>query len=246
MENIETLTRKTRTQDWGRNPELQRKFPKLAEALSEDRRTRFARIKELGLPQANCVEATLPDFLDDPEKYFSQLATDKYYAAVNTYKKDLRSFGEADLGKAEILEEIKSKISESRYSDYEIRIEEYGNLYGGTIVTGPEGQIWIEFKEGRQTEIGEGSVTPEYTAEKDKHTGVLRYSFEDEDLRRDIYNALQAIPHKGEGRNKRYLPGYFEFALFEREDGKRYPVFFDYSEYPEFQVEWEKLYPRKT
>src|SRR4030042_3514852 len=239
MENVEALTRRTRTQDWGRNPMLQRKFPKLAEALMKDRRTRFARIKELGLPQANHVEAGLSDFMENPGKYLSQLKTEKLSAAGNTQKDDLRSFGQADLGKEEILEEIKSKIPVSRYSDYEIRIEEYGNLYGGTIVTGPESQIWIEFRKGRQTEIGEGSVTPEYTAEKDKHSEVMRYSFEDEELRGDIYNALQAIPHKGEGRDRKYLPGYYEFALFGREDGKRYPIFFDCIEDPEFQVEWE-------
>src|SRR4030042_1776312 len=95
-------------------------------------------------------------------KNLSQLKTEKNYAAVNTQKEDLRSFGQADLGKEEILEEIKSKIPVSRYSDYEIRIEESGNLYGATAVTGPESQIWIEFRKGRQTEIGEGSVPPEY------------------------------------------------------------------------------------
>jgi hypothetical protein len=240
MEKEATLTRRTRTQDWARSPELQRKFPKLAAALAKDRKIRFARIKELGLPQADHVEAELPDFMDDPEKYFSQLETDKYYAAVNPKKENQVGFGQADLSREEILEEIKSKIPETRYLDYEIRLEEYKNLYGGTVVIGPENQVWIEFRKGRQTEIGEGSVTPEYTVENDKHTGVFRYSFEDEGLRKAVYDTLQAIPHTGEGRNAKYHPGYYEFAIFGEEDGNKYPIFFDCMEDPEFQVAWEK------
>jgi hypothetical protein len=240
MEKIETLTRRTRSKNWASHPELRKRFPKLATALEKDRRTRFARIKELGLPQANHVEAELSDFSEDPEKYFSQLATDRYYAALNPKKDDLAGFGQADLSKEEILEQIKSKIPEFQYPDYEIRIEEYKNLYGGTIVIGPENQVWIEFRKGRQTEIGEGSVIPEYTVEKDKYTGVFRYSFEDEELRGAIYKTLQTIPHAGEGRDVKYNPGYYEFALFGKKDGKKYPIFFDCIEDPEFQLVWGK------
>lgn len=255
MEKEAPPERTAKSNDWARDPRMWKMFPRLAEALTEDRRKSLERIREIGLPTAELVTTDLVSFLNNPEEYYSQLPQGKYFVAldfINPNNPENRDFnfercGEIDKTKKQVLEFIKKMVPPDKSHLIEIKLEEYANKYGGTILIGGKNEIWIEFKKGKQVDIGTGEAAIEYIAQSDKHTGVIRYSFEDPELRQAIYNTLQAIPHSGERHDTRYNPGYYEFALFEKE-GKLKPVFFDYRNSPEFQQDWKYQsdnYPKK-
>ncbi|MFA5925392.1 MAG: hypothetical protein WC831_00495 [Parcubacteria group bacterium] len=245
----------SKSNDWARDPRLREMYPKLAEALTEDRREGLRRIRELGLPTAELVTTDLVGFLKDPEMYFSQLPPGKYFVSLDPINpndpdnKDLifKRCTQIDITKKQVFEFIGRMVSPEKSRLVEIKLEEYANKFGGTIIIGEKNEIWIEFKEGRQSDIGSGAAAIEYIARQDRHNGIMRYSFDDPELRQAAYNALQAIPHTGERYDTKYNPGYYEFALFEK-GGKLKPVFFDYRTSQEFQQKWEIQtdgYPKK-
>ena len=214
MEKEKHPKRTQRSNDWANDPRIKKQFPKLSEALTEDRRKSIERIRKLGLPMAKSVTTDLESFLANPDEFFAGLPSGKYYISLNPYehgREGLERCGEPDQTREEVMDYIKNNVPSDKAGLYEIKLEEYANRYGGTIIIGGKNEVWVEFKEGTQAEIGSGTAAPGFIAHRDRHNGVMRYSFEDEELRKVIFETLQAIPHKGERYDTEYHPGYYEF-----------------------------------
>jgi hypothetical protein len=92
-------------------------------------------------------------------------------------------------------------------------LQYFENVYGGNIVVAPDNSMIIEFRDGYQGPVASGEETLKYFAWREVFTKSFSYSFEDPKLRELIYKTIQTIPHRGEGREAKYLPGYYEFAL---------------------------------
>jgi hypothetical protein len=79
---------------------------------------------------------------------------------------------------------------------------------------------------------------PDYISERDLITGFLKHSFEDEQIRRLVWNTLLAVPHETtnghsddfKARGLQFHPGYYEFYLDENHS----PRFIDYSDQDAF------------
>jgi len=92
--------------------------------------------------------------------------------------------------------------------------------------------------------IASGYVTPEFTITREA-SGVFRFpkNLEDPAERKQIFRAIQSIPHDGGDADMRLTPGYYEFAIVEDDNGTVRPIFTDYRDNPAYQLAWEKLGP---
>jgi hypothetical protein len=116
-----------------------------------------------------------------------------------------------------------------KYSAYIVQLAEYAPArYGATVIVDRDGVVTLEMVDGEMAKLATGKVSPQYTAHADPFTGVMRYSFDDAELRTAVWRALSCIPTTDEGLPRGRLPGYYEFSLIERR-GRLVPVFFDYK-----------------
>lgn len=205
--------------------------PKLAAELSEERAVGVEKLDELGLPRYQRMTVPLNEFLSHSQELLSSLGSELFYIVLTPTTEGVIRISKSNLTAQEVVEFISLNVDQQSIPDYDIVVQQYfDNVYGGCIVSNPNGQIYIEFTSGKQGPIAKGTKTPEFRVVRNEYNGLFRYSFEDEHLRATIYNTLQLIPHSGEGRNTFYTPGYYEFTLV-REDASQtpFPVFFDYK-----------------
>lgn len=224
--------------DWARA--MDSKQPASAEFLYEDRANGFREVERLGLPRYVRREVNLADFLENQGVYFRNLEREKYFITLIPKQKVKRRISKWDAGREEVLHFIAENIDDRDAREYTLVIQEYfENLFGGNIIIGAEeNQVYVEFKSGSPSEISDGTVVTEFFVTRDTHTGSFQYSFEDEGLRRIIYQALISIPHEGQGRDMRFLPGYYEFVIVKDDEKKVRPIYLDYKDKSVYQVAW--------
>ncbi len=225
--------------DWAR--EMNRVQPDSAEFLDENRAQGFREVERLGLPRYVRQEVNLADFFVNKEQYFKDLERKKYFITLIPIQKDERRLSRWGIGREEVVDFVKKNIDAEKFHQYNLIIQEYfENLFGGNIIIGSEkNQIYVEFKTGSPSEIANGSTTPEFFIGQDEHTGSFRYSFEDEGLRRVMYQTLLSVPHEGQERDMLFLPGYYEFVIVKDDEGRVRPIFLDYKDKPVYQVAWK-------
>lgn len=204
--------------------------------ISEPREKGLLKMEEMGLPQPKRIFVPAVEFLRDPGKYLKQLDSKRVYVSVNHRRNNtIRHRTSGGIPVPEAIEFVKEKLSTENPLDYDILgLQFFENAYGGNIIINPEGRILIEFHPGMQGPVAAGIETPKFSVWRDDINGLFKYSFEDATLRQEIYMALLLIPHEGgEGRDMKFTPGYYEFALVRRDGGdektKLHPWFFDYK-----------------
>jgi len=225
-------------QDWAKK--LKDLYPELSGDLDEDRLKGFRALEEMGLPGYKRIKVPIGEFLANPGIIKKDIDTSKFVYVLAPKEENLRRFSNVSENVDDLTDVINKNIRQEDWGKYELAVLEYfENFYGGTIVIGPEGQVYSEFKSGMLEGIDKGTVTPEFYAGTDKFTGSFKYSFEDKDLRQAIQNMLSLIPHEGEGREKKRKPGYYEFILTKKDpDSQLVPVFYDYNDNPRYQLPW--------
>ncbi|MFA5871899.1 MAG: hypothetical protein WC858_04230 [Parcubacteria group bacterium] len=193
---------------------------KLAQSFDESREEGYRNLEKMDLPRFKSIRVDLATFLNDPAKYFDQIETEAFYIApVPKSPEALRPPAAANLTREEVLAHVRTHIEDSRIGEFDIKIfENPGNICGGNIVIDAERNIYLEFRFGLQNPIAAGTATPKYTVKND-YTRRLIYDFEDPELRSYIYSAIKETG---------YMPGYFEFAIIKRDNGKVEPLFIDY------------------
>jgi hypothetical protein len=193
---------------------------RLAQSFDEPREEGYKNLEEMDLPRYKNIRVDLGLFLDDPNNYFDQIETEKFYIALAPKSPDAeRPPAVANVTREEVLEHIQAYVEESIKDKLDIKIFEFSeNICGGNIVIDADRNIYLEFRLGLQGPIPAGVETPKYIVKSD-YTGRLIYNFEDSQLRSYIYSAIKATG---------YMPGYFEFAITKRDDGTVEPLFIDY------------------
>ena len=209
-----------------------------ASKIDEPRSVGFEGVERLNLPRYKRREVPLGEFLASPDETFAEIGSEKFYVTLLPKRNDLRRVRKSGLSKEDVLGFVHSEISNNEIDDYSLIIQEYfDNLYGGNIVVNPSGQIYIEFKTGKQGEIADGTATPEFTAKRDRFLKAFEYSFEDTHLREIIYKTILSIPHSGEAREMEFPVGYYEFVIVQKnEDLPVEPIFIDYRENPAYLI----------
>ena len=207
---------------------------KLATRLGDGRSIGLSGVSILGLPQFGAIALPLPLFLQNSQFFFQKIHSDRFYIHLSSDIEELTTFRNSGLSSPEVLTFISDSIPGPYVAKYHLILgETHTYEYGGNIVINPNGKIVIEMVRGSQELVTSGKITPNYIAERDQFTHVLHYSFEDNTLRKAVYNALLSIPHDG----KTFIPGYYEFILFRRDKSSFFePIFFDYRDDPIYML----------
>ena len=209
----------------------------LADQLDEDRLIGFRAIEGLGLPRFRQETMIFSEFLRNPQEYLDRIGSQKFYVNLPPRKEGLKRYRQIDLSRDEVLPFIQEHVSASQSCDYTmVLFEFYENQYSGNIVIDDNGGLVVEMVKGSHAPLVSGEKTPEFFIRRDKFTGSLSYSFEDETLRKAVWNMLLAIPHYSDefstgdtDRYARFTPGYYEFVLIRRGDARPLEaVFLDY------------------
>lgn len=218
---------------------------KLAQQLDEDRLTGFRAMEKLRLPHYKQETIALAAFLHDPQEYLERIGSQKFYVNLLPRKGQLIRYRQIDLSQEEVVPFVQEHVPASQVEHYLIVLSEfYENQYSGNIVISPGGEIVVEMVKGSHAPLVSGAKTPEFFVHRDEFTGSLSYSFEDEALRKAVWNALLTIPPFNEDapsekidRRTRFTPGYYEFVLIKR--GQTEPlkvIFIDYRGNSAYQL----------
>ncbi|MFA6424114.1 MAG: hypothetical protein WCV83_02240 [Candidatus Magasanikbacteria bacterium] len=214
----------------------------LSNALGASRFSGWDRIQKLGLPNDVPRICSLEHLLNSPEEILPEVGDSDWFVLLEPKKKDGMRYRKTPLKREEILEFVKSTINqhELNVGDYDVSIVEMRpQKYGGNIIVDPKGRILAEISSGGQGVVADGTHDVKkhgemFVARRDELSGLFKYSWEDGEatdgvpLRELVYKTIMNIPHEGEGRDLKFLPGYYEFKLVDkrREDGLE-PVFID-------------------
>ena len=120
----------------------------------------------------------------------------------------------------------------------------FDNIFGGTTVVDQKGSVYFEFIEGNQTPVGKGDANIKYIVFRDENFGSFKYNFENEEIRKLALEAIMQIPHQGEGRDMKFMPGYYEMVIAQRDEkSKPEPFFLDYRDNGAYQINWDMVRP---
>ncbi|MDD4332589.1 MAG: hypothetical protein PHT51_00565 [Patescibacteria group bacterium] len=224
----ETLKPKTpgNINDWAKA--LEKVNPKLSAALNEDRSIGIKNLKKLNLPRYKDNHLALTDFLQDPQKGIKNLKTTTFAFNLIPLEKNMPRNGGYDKNIDQIISFVNQRIAKEEQINYDIIISQYfENIYGGNIIVGEDGKaLTAEFKKGGQSDIARGKIIPEFSVTRDPYTDSFRYSFTDEKLRELIYKSILTVPHEGEGRDMKFIPGYYEFVIIQKDEKSPMEVLF--------------------
>lgn len=217
---------------------LKKSHPYLADELGERRSNGFKRLEELGLPRFEFIESSLASFLEDPHECLSRVKLKQFYIVLMPNIPPLQRHSKAGINADQVIAFIHEHVAPEHIKDYDISWQAYSeNIFGGTIIVNPGGQIYVEFKRGKQAKLAKGTEDPEFFAVRNSITGLFRYSFDDPVLRRSIYNLVLALPHEKDNLRGEFRPGYYEFTLIQEDNTPSLrPIFFDYREGPVYHL----------
>jgi hypothetical protein len=231
---LDTVGRRPSMSSWGEK--VREVDAVLGDELQEDKRAEFKKIADMGLPCYRRFNVPTKNFLKSPQSYLDTLKTEQNYVFFYPSKK--REIQPKD----KVINFVKATVKSDPEGSEEVLVLEYKpNEFGGNIIIDKGGHIWIEFRKGSQGPVSAGTEIPEYSAEADGFTGTFKYSSPDPEIRKMLYNTVQAIHHD----EHEYLPGYYEFHLVKSDAGNSLePKFVDYKDKKPYLEKVEK--PSKT
>lgn len=105
-----------------------------------------------------------------------------------------------------------------------------------------DNNVYFEFIEGNQTAVAKGNADIQYIVFRDKFTKSFKYSFDNKEVRKLAYNSIINVPHSGEEREMKFLPGYYELVIAQKnENSNPQTIFIDYRDNDAYQINWEKI-----
>ena len=198
----------------------------------EGRASGLQGLRDLNLPHNETITVAPRTFFQNANAILDQVGTPRIYMALVPKDTDHPRYSYGGLYRNRAIEYVAEKIPKKDREYYDLAIQPYfENIYGGNIVIQPDGGLLVEFAKGKQAYVARGKTAPEdlKTITRDPYLGSLKFSFEDPKLRDILYDTLLAIPHTGTGRELKFTPGYYEFALVDKaNNGTLEPLFLEY------------------
>lgn len=235
-----TSNYKANINDWA---DVTRGYNKgFADKIDEKRSLGSENLEKFDLKRFKHVMMPLEEFLKNKHEILKNLDSDIFYISLQPKKAGLKRQGNAGLTEEEVYGFIDEFVPMEDIGNYDISADQmFPNVFGGSTVIDQKGNVYFEFIEGNQTGVGKGNAEIKYIVFRDSFTGSFKYSFENEELRKISYEAIMSIPHKGEGREIRFMPGYYEMVIAQRDNNsKPEPFFLDYRDNDAYQIDWEK------
>ena len=219
----------------------------LAEQLYEDVDP-YKTLEGLGMPTPLYVSFdSVNDFMSNPQEALDGMSSQgvkKFYVGLRPTQPDLKKYRNVGLAVDDVVPYINSVVEPDNRDNYALRVaENAAAIYGGTMIINNSGLVHIEIVKGERLALGTGSVSPEFTARTDQHTGIMKYDFDDTGLKHLVWRAVSLVPSMGEnesGLGQKRLRGYYEFCIVDR-NGQR-PVFYEYNDSPINRVPEQKLF----
>ncbi len=215
---------------------------KMIEAMSASRFAGWDKVEELGLPGYERTILPLSDFLENPDASLPPEDEQKWFALLEPKESTGQRYRKTLLTRDEILKFVRETVDEHHLNpqEYDLAIvETQPQEYGGNIITSKNGDILIEISKGGQGVVADGTHDenihgPLFRVTRDPLLGSMKYSWEDGEatneipLRKYAHDTLMNIPHEGEGRERTFLEGYYEFHLVKKGENETLkPVFVD-------------------
>ncbi len=215
---------------------------KMVEAMSASRFSGWDEVERLGLPHYKRITLPLADFLKNPETSLPEKSDQRWFALLEPRENTGLRYRQTLLTREEILDFVNSMMTEHHLNPeaYDLAIvETRPQEYGGNIIVDKKNNILIEISKGGQGVVADGTHDdkihgPLFRVHRDPLTDLMKYSWEDGEITNDVplrqyaYDTLMSIPHEGEGRDRKFLEGYYEFHLTkQKEEGRLEPVFVD-------------------
>lgn len=175
-----------------------KKLPNIYEN-AEDKQLGAQILAKLDLPRYQIVNASIADFLANPDRYFKILKSERYFPSVMDPKTGTRHF-KLDLDKVATISFLKNLLHKGFVSkDYLLTLAEYQeNAFSGNITINPPligenttayncGEINIELVDGIHAGLAYGDKSPLILAKNDligrlNFTVSLKYGEFSEDL----------------------------------------------------------------
>lgn len=214
---------------------LRKTNPDLADKLVDDRFQGFNKVEGLGLPCYKRAVMPVEEFMKNPKRNLGSLDCERFYVILLTEDSSKPRYVKDDLTRDDAVKFVKESLTRSQAKQYSvILLQFYQNIYGGNIVIDDNQNVLVELIEGRQGPVARGTKTPPFSVWRDEYTGSFKYSFDDQKLRKTVFETLLHIPHTEDvSRALKFQTGYYEFALVKKENSEKIePIFFDYKDNP--------------
>ena len=219
---------------------------RLVDALKRPRFEGWERLENLNLPRYKRIIKPLAEFLEMPHDFLSQQQEESSWFVLLEPRNGGKRLRKMGLKTDEVLEFINSTVREDNLdvNNYDLVISEnFDQEYGGNIIINKDGGFSLEMSRGGQGVVAEGSHDDAkygnlLTVQKDPFLGSFVYSWNDRDSGgkeikgvppKDVVNrTIMHIPHSGRARDRKFLPGYYEFHLVKKPGSRTLePVFVD-------------------
>jgi hypothetical protein len=203
------------------SPELAAKI----ESLNEPKAKTQGKVAELGLPMFARLETYRDDLLINPDLYFGQMSSERYYISASSTdgQKRERIFG-AEVDKQAVIDFVTDNPDLSQL----ILMEYFPQVAAGNLVISSDQTINLEGVIGRNHGVLNAGETPDFSVRRDELSGIFRYEpnwyeIVPGEIREGIWKVFQCIPHHEPdddfGRYTNYLPGRYEFCFVPRGGG---------------------------
>jgi hypothetical protein len=216
---------------------------RIAYQLDEERTLGSKNLEKFNLKRYKQFDLQVKDFLQNPYEITYLPESKIYCVAPKKINKELKRQWIAGLSKEGVLDFVNNFVIPEDTDDYEIAIEQmYPNIFGGTIVTDSKGNVYFEFIPGNQTAVSKGSAEIKYIVLRDTFTGSFKYSFTDENIRKLAFDAIMNVPHKWKWREMKFMTGYYEVVIAQRDEKSKPETFFvDYRDNDIYKINWDKI-----
>lgn len=207
--------------------------PELAavrEALIGSRAEMMDTVRDLGLPHIPYTYGTVDEFLQNPELLTKDLRGDQYFCIIQPtdYSANIEAPSPGISSLDSIVERAQEFTQKETGHSFTIVLSEVRDIeFIGNIVVDEQGRMYGEFTDEGIPPTRSG-VTRLFSFRKDDILDVFRYSFENTELRKAIFQSLSSLPHTGTGRERQWDKGYYELHFIRTDEGLLTPAFYDY------------------
>ena len=206
------------------------------DALTGTRGECLKRVVDLELPHIPFIYTSVDTFLRQPGEILSQLRGEDFFLTIQPtdYAARVDSPSPRVASAREIVSLARQYSSDVTGVEFDIVVSEVRDIaYLGNITVAEGGEMYGEFSDEGIPPTRSG-LKQVHRFQRDPYLGTFHYSFDDKELRRSIYDALQCLPYRGTGRNREWQKGYYELTLVRSPDNHLYPAFYDFRDSKSF------------
>ena len=211
-----------------------REMLRTVDALMVPMHERYRRLKRVDLLGQPVLSVRADLLLADTTATAREIAGEKLFAFIEPTEgrnEGIRWHGV--IARDALCEEVTRRLAGVASDSYTVTVQAARTvIYNANVLVGTDGSVRVEFSSAAQIP-SRANTKILFWAWRDELSGLIRYSTQERVEREAAYTLLRKLPGTGEGRERIYLPGYYEAAMV-RDDERIIPLFFDFRSDPFF------------